>query len=101
MKHLKEFRDRFPEILRDVHGLGLLIGMDFVNNETGYQIASGLFRRRVLVAGTLISSRTIRIEPALNIPKNLIDEVLDRLEDCLKEISRHTKRNGQKKTAKK
>jgi putrescine aminotransferase len=101
MTHLKEFRDRFPEILRDVHGLGLLIGLDFATNETGYQIASGLFRRRVLVAGTLISSRTIRIEPALNIPKNLIDEVLDRLEDCLKEISRHARRNGQKKTAKK
>jgi putrescine aminotransferase len=97
MKHLKEFRDRFPDILRDVHGLGLLIGMDFATNETGYQVAAGLFRRRVLVAGTLISSRTIRIEPALNIPKNLIDEVLDRFEDCLKEVSRQYKKTGQYK----
>ena len=35
MKHLHEFKDRFPVILRYVHGLGLLIGMDFATNETG------------------------------------------------------------------
>ncbi len=99
MKHLHEFKDRFPDILRDIHGLGLLIGMDFATNETGYQIAAGLFRRRVLVAGTLISARTIRIEPALNISKRLIDEVLDRLEDCLKEVSRQYKKTGQYKSS--
>lgn len=99
MKHLLEFKDRFPDILRDVHGLGLLIGMDFVTNETGYEVAAGLFRRRVLVAGTLISARTIRVEPALNISKHLIDEVLDRLEDCLKEVSRNYRKNGQRKSS--
>jgi len=46
-------------------------------------VASGLFRRGVLVAGTLLNAKTIRIEPALFIPKKEIDEVLDRLDDTL------------------
>ena len=65
MKHLRGFKNRFANILKDVHGLGLLIGMDFVSDEIGYQVAAGLFKRGALVAGTLISSRTIRLEPAL------------------------------------
>ncbi len=39
----------------------------------------------LLVAGTLISSQTIWVEPALNIPNELIDKGLDRLADALKE----------------
>ena len=48
---------------------------------------AGLFKRKVLVAGTLISANTIRFEPALIIKKEEIDEVLNRLEDTLKEIA--------------
>jgi hypothetical protein len=45
-----------------------------------------LFRRGVLVAGTYSKARTIRIEPALDIPIPLLLEVLNRLEDVFKEI---------------
>ena len=46
-------------------------------------MASGLFRRGVLVAGTLLNAKTIRIEPALNIPRALVDEVLDTLLEAI------------------
>jgi putrescine aminotransferase len=49
-------------------------------------VASGLFSRQVITAGTLINSKNIRIEPALNISYELIDEVLSRLEDTFKTI---------------
>ncbi len=42
----------------------------------------------VLVAGTLTSAHTIRIEPPLIISYELLDEVLNRLEDTLKDVSR-------------
>jgi putrescine aminotransferase len=64
--------------------------MEFVNTEIGYKVVSGLFKRGVLVAGTLTNSRVVRIEPALNIPDQLIDEILERLEDTLKDIDRNT-----------
>lgn len=88
---LHRLKNEFPNLIRDVHGLGLLYGIDFVSDEVGYAVAAGLFRRGVLVAGTLISSRTIRIEPALNIEDRLLIAVLDRLQDCLEEMHRSGK----------
>jgi putrescine aminotransferase len=83
LRELSRLQKRFPEILVEVRGLGLLIGMEFASSELGYEVARRLFRRGVLVAGTLLSSRTIRIEPALNIPRELVDEVLEKLEEVL------------------
>jgi len=40
-----------------------------------------------LVAGTLISANTVRFAPALIITREQVDEVLNRLEDALKEIA--------------
>jgi putrescine aminotransferase len=51
-------------------------------------VAAGLFKRGVLVAGTLTSAHTIRIEPPLVIPYELLDAVLERLADTLVEVSR-------------
>ena len=87
MPRLRDIQRRHPEIFLDVHGKGLLIGLDFASPEIGYAVSAGLFRRGVLVAGTLIGIRTIRIEPALNIPYDLLDKLLDRLDDTLKEIT--------------
>ncbi len=81
---IKALAQRFPRIYKDVTGRGLLIGQHF--QEIGYKVASGLFHRNVLVAGTLISATTIRLEPPLIITRAQIDEVLNRLEDTLKEI---------------
>jgi putrescine aminotransferase len=40
----------------------------------------------VLVAGTLTNSRVVRFEPALNIPDQMLDVILEHLEEVLKEI---------------
>ncbi len=66
----------------------MLLGQHFHDAKVGYKIASGLFRRNVLVAGTLTSAQTIRVEPPLVISYELIDEVLNRLDDTLKEVSK-------------
>ena len=41
----------------------------------------------MLVAGTLLNAKTIRIEPALNIPRALVDEVLEKLDETLQELT--------------
>jgi len=87
MTRLNELRNRYPGVLKGVTGQGLLIGMKFPSSTVGYKVASGLFKRRVLTAGTLISAESIRIEPALNVPTELIDEALNRLDDTLREVS--------------
>jgi len=81
---------RYDRLLRQARGKGLLLGLEFVNKEIGYKVVSGLFRRNVLVAGTLTNSKVVRFEPALNIPDPLIDEILEKVEDTLKEVDRTT-----------
>jgi putrescine aminotransferase len=61
--------------------------MEFIDTEFGYAVAAGLFRRGVLVAGTLLNAKCIRFEPALNIPRSLVDEILEKLEDTLIELT--------------
>lgn len=85
---IKAISQRYPDIFKEVTGKGLLIGMHFHNPETGYKVAAGLFKRGVLVAGTLTSAQTIRVEPPLVITYEQMDAVLNRLEDTLKENSR-------------
>lgn len=85
---LEALVDRYPDLLAKITGKGLLIGVHFKNGEIGYRVAAGLFKRGVLVAGTLISAATIRIEPPLVISYAELDEVLQRLDDTLQEVQR-------------
>jgi putrescine aminotransferase len=81
---------RYDRIIKQSRGKGLLLGLEFQNTELGYKVVSGLFRRGILVAGTLTNSKVVRIEPALNIPDVMLDDILDKLEDTLKEVDKDT-----------
>jgi putrescine aminotransferase len=70
----------------NITGKGLIIGQHFVNDDIGYAVASGLFKRGVLISGTLNNSRVIRVEPPLIITREEIDTILNRLEDTLQEL---------------
>ena len=86
LSNLRQLGDRYPGVLAEARGLGLLIGMEFPTDGIGYKVAAGLFSRGVLTAGTLTNARTIRFEPALTVPREILDEVLNRLEDVFKTI---------------
>jgi putrescine aminotransferase len=86
MGQLIRLKMRYDRIIHAVNGRGLLLGIEFANTEIGYKVVAGLFRRGVLVAGTLTNSKMVRLEPALNIPDKLIRDVIDALEDTLKEV---------------
>src|SRR5215831_17036057 len=80
---LKKLQERFPEIIRDVRGRGLLIGVEIVNAKVGESLAQRMFDRNVLIAYTLNKPEVIRIEPPLIITRELIDVALERFEDSL------------------
>jgi putrescine aminotransferase len=87
LRELHALRDRYPDVLADATGKGLLIGMEFTSQEIGWKVASGLFKRGVLVAGTYSKAQTIRLEPALNTPMPLLEDVVGRLEDTFKSVA--------------
>ncbi len=83
---LQEIAARHGDVYTHITGKGLLIGQHFVNDDIGYAVASGLFKRGVLISGTLNNSRVIRIEPPVVITYEEIDTILNRLEDTLQEL---------------
>jgi putrescine aminotransferase len=88
LRELACLQQQYPQVLQEAHGKGLLIGMEFRAQEIGWKVASGLFKRGVLVAGTYSKAQVIRIEPALGIPLDLLKEMLNRLEDTFREVAK-------------
>ncbi|SHO48998.1 putrescine aminotransferase [Desulfopila aestuarii] len=82
----KVLQEKYPQILQEFRGKGLLLAMVFPTDEIGYKVASGLFSRKVLTAGTLTNARSIRIEPALTVSYEIIDEMLTRVADTFASI---------------
>ena len=66
----------YPDLVNEVRGKGMLMAIEFVDNEIGYDFASEMFRQRVLVAGTLNNARTIRVEPPLTLALEQCEQVL-------------------------
>jgi putrescine aminotransferase len=83
IEKVTELAEEFPQLYKEVTGKGLLVGQHFNTPELGYKVAAELFKRGVLVAGTLTSAQTIRIEPPLIIEQSEIDEGLNRLRDAV------------------
>jgi putrescine aminotransferase len=88
ISQLEKFATQYPQIYEKITGKGLLLGMHFKTPQIGYKVASGLFKRNILVAGTLTNAQTVRIEPPLIVSREQIDILLDRLADVLSEINR-------------
>ena len=85
---LYQLAEKYPAVIDEVRGRGLMIGIEFLTNELGYEVAKGLFDRGVLVAGTLINAKSIRIEPPLTITREQQDQVIERLDATLEEVNK-------------
>ncbi len=85
---LEELAAEHPDLYEGITGKGLLLGMHFRDGALGYKVAAGLFKRGIVVAGTLVSSQTIRVEPPLIVSYEQIDSFLERLRDTVKEVCR-------------
>ncbi len=83
IEKVTELAEEFPQLYKKVTGKGLLIGQHFQSPELGYKVAAELFKRGVVVSGTLTSAQTIRIEPPLIITQEEIDEGLNRLNEAV------------------
>ncbi len=83
MEGLVSLKEKYPEIIDDVRGLGLMLAVEFKSCEMGYTVAKGLFSRGVMTAGTLVNAKCIRFEPAAVITEEQIKAVIERMEEAL------------------
>lgn len=84
---LTELKNKFPEKIKDVRGLGLFIGVEMQKDEWGLKTANKLFELDVLTANTINNPAVIRIEPPLVISNEQIDTVIERFDRVLIELS--------------
>ncbi len=80
---LKKLQDKYPTVLKDFRGAGMLICMEFPEAEVGYNVTKHLFERKIMVAGTLVNAKTVRIEPPATQSMETIDKVLAALDEAL------------------
>lgn len=85
---MKELLKKYPDVLKEIRGVGLMLGMEFADNDIGYEVAKKLFARNILISGTYINSKCLRVEPPLNISYEQIDKFLAALEESVKEVSK-------------
>jgi 4-aminobutyrate aminotransferase len=89
MAALKDMQTRHPA-LGDVRGRGLMIGMEFVKDQETKErdvalrnnIIQDTFEKGLLLIPC--GRNGIRMTPALNIPRNLVDDGLQIFEEALK-----------------
>jgi len=86
LNQLREVIKGHEDKVVEVRGKGLLIGIEFISDQIGYTVSKGLFDHGVLVAGTLINAKTLRIEPPLTIEKEQCDKVCETLRDVLESM---------------
>ncbi|KIL37280.1 putrescine--2-oxoglutarate aminotransferase [Cohnella kolymensis] len=91
LKQLREIQLQHPEILVDVRGKGLLIGMEFASNPLGYSLAKQLFGKKILVGGTINNATVIRIEPPAIISYDQIDYVMACIEEGIAHLAKEPK----------
>ena len=79
MRGLRVLAAEFPELIADVRGRGLMLGIEMASGDASELFIANVLEQRVLIAFALNQPGVIRIEPPLSIPLDVVDEVLRRL----------------------
>ncbi len=80
---LEKIRQKYPLVITQVRGKGMMIGIDLGKEGVGGMLLSLLIEDGIIIAYTLNNPKVIRIEPALNMPIELIDKVLHSIEKAV------------------
>ncbi|MBP2642205.1 MAG: Acetylornithine/succinyldiaminopimelate aminotransferase [Firmicutes bacterium] len=76
LSSLQNLAVKYPEVISQVRGKGLMIGLDLTKEGVGGFLMAELINQGILVAYTLNNPKVIRIEPPLAISRPLVEKVL-------------------------
>ncbi len=83
-KRLQELAERFPSIIKDVRGMGLLLGVEIWDDKTASTIVEECFKRGYLINCT--RGNVLRFVPPLIIEEKHINGLTSTLEEVLKGV---------------
>ncbi len=85
LERLETIRAAHPMSVKEVRGKGLLIGVEMAHRDIALLVIGALAMRGVVVAYAFNNPHVMRIEPPLNIPRDLLERALNAVEDALTE----------------
>ncbi len=85
LKGLGEVGRRHDETVAQVRGRGLMVGLEFREDEVGELVVASLLKRGVCVAYALNNPRVLRFEPPLIIGADEIDFAVEAVDDAIAE----------------
>jgi putrescine aminotransferase len=88
LEQLQSIKKEYPQLIKDVRGKGLLLGVEFSDEDIGLLTITFLLKRGVLVAYALNNPKVMRIEPPLIIGEDLLSEVVKALRESLEDVEK-------------
>jgi putrescine aminotransferase len=88
LTRLREIQSRYPEMVTDVRGRGLMVGMEFCDEMIGPIMTYQLSLSGVLVIFSANNPRVVRIMPSLVVNEEDVRFLADVLEGATEEIHR-------------
>ncbi len=85
LEGLRLVQSELPDMVREVRGLGLMVGIEFHEKDFGLLTIAGLASRKIIAGYTLANPNVIRVEPPLIINENQVDYVIESVRESLKE----------------
>ena len=91
---LEKLASAYPSLLGEVRGRGLLVGLEFHNEDVAGLVIAKLAAQKILVAYTLNNPTVMRLEPPLIVSAAEVDRLLGALETALGESAELVKMLG-------
>jgi putrescine aminotransferase len=88
LARLREIQRRYPSVIRDVRGRGLLLGVEFVHSDYALMVSAEAGHRGVITFYTLNKPEVIRVAPPLTITPDLIDRAAVGIDGAVAETDR-------------
>ncbi len=82
---LKKIQAKYPEVLTEIRGIGLMIGIQFEMEDVAKLVMSGLNHRGIIAAYTLNNPSVVRMEPALIITSDQVNTLLKSFDESVDE----------------
>jgi putrescine aminotransferase len=82
---LRAIQAKYPDLLTEVRGVGLMIGVEFADADVGKLTIGSLVHNGVIAAYTLNNAKVMRFEPPLVITDEQVEKVLSAFDAALGE----------------
>src|SRR5205823_15103397 len=82
---LRTLQAELPQVLVDVRGMGLMVGVEFAVKDVAELTINGMARRGVIAAYTLNNPKVIRFEPPLVVTAQQVEQAVNAFDESVEE----------------